>query len=398
MAKTEGIRIPKGFRFGAAEAGIRYRGRVDMGLIYSETEAVAAGVFTRNRVKAAPVRLGQRQARSGRGQAIVVNSGNANACTGTQGMDDAVEMSRRTAELLGIRPSRAFVCSTGVIGTPLPMVRVRRGIDRLVHQLGNHSLEDVARAMMTTDTFPKVASRQVRIGKESVTIAACAKGAGMIRPDMATMLCFVITDAAVERKAMRYVLKTAVESTFNSITVDGDMSTNDTVLVLANGTAGNIPVRCGTGACGLLEGALVDMCGELAEMMVRDGEGATKIVEVEVRGAASVAEAKKAAGAVANSLLVKTALYGNDANWGRIIAAVGYSGVRFSPEKVDIFFDRLQVVKGGLSTNSDARAGRLLKKKKVKIAIDLHCGTASTRILTCDLTEEYIRINAEYRT
>ncbi len=398
MIKQKKMKTPKGFRFSVVEGGIKYSGRKDMGLIVSDVEATAAGVFTRNRVKAAPVQLGIKRIRSGKAQAIIVNSGNANACTGEQGINDAIEMSKMAANQLGIKPSRTFVCSTGVIGTPMPMNKVKKGIKSLAPDLGKYSLDDVAKAMMTTDTFAKLTSRQIDISGIKVTITACVKGAGMICPNMATMLCFILTDAAIEQKALKSALKETVDSSFNCITIDGDMSTNDTVLALANGVAGNRTLTSTSIDFKKFKKALNAICLDLAEMIVSDGEGATKVIEIEVKGAKTVSDAKKAAKTVANSPLVKTALYGNDANWGRIMAAIGYSGISFNVHKVDIFLDNLQIVKNSTTTAKDKTANRLLKKKNIKILINLHSGHNSSRVLTCDLTEEYIKINAEYKT
>ncbi len=398
MAKAKNIKVPKRFKFAVAKGNIKYSGRTDMGLICSEVEATAAGVFTTNRVRASNVELNKQKLRSGKGQAVIVNSGNANACTGEQGIKDTVEMSEMTAKLLGIRPARTFVCSTGVIGAPMPMSKVRKGIKDLTENPGKHSVNDVAKAIMTTDKFPKVTYRHIIIGGKKVTVTACTKGAGMIDPNMATMLCFIITDAAVESKTLKTMLKEVTDETFNTVTVDGDMSTSDTVLIFANGLAGNKPITAKSNSYKNFKKTLNDICYELAEMMVKDGEGATKVVEIEVKGAKTKADAKKAADSIANSLLVKTAIYGSDANWGRIIAAVGYSGIPFNAEKVNIWFDNVQVVKNSVSTNSDSRANKILRKKKIKILIDLHSGKSSAKALTCDLTEEYIKINSEYRT
>jgi glutamate N-acetyltransferase/amino-acid N-acetyltransferase len=398
MAKAQRIKVPRGFKFAVVSGNIKYSGRTDMGLIYSEVEATAAGVFTTNRVRASNIDLNKRKLRSEKGQAIIVNSGNANACTGEQGIRDTAEMSELTAGMLGIQPSRTFVCSTGVIGTPMPMNNVRKGITDLIRNLGNHSMNDVARAIMTTDKFPKTASKQLMLGGKKITVSACAKGAGMIDPNMATMLCFITTDAAVEPKALRTMLKDVANETFNTITVDGDMSTSDTVLIFANGIAGNKTITMRSIDYRKFQKTLFDICFELAEMMVRDGEGATKVAEIELKGAKSRADAKKAVDSIANSLLVKTAIYGNDANWGRILAAVGSSGITFDPQKVDIYFDDLQVVKNSVATGKDSEANKKLKKKKIKILVDLKYGHVSSRALTCDLTEEYVKINSQYRT
>jgi glutamate N-acetyltransferase/amino-acid N-acetyltransferase len=392
------VRTPRGYFFSVIEAAIKKPGRNDMGLIYSESEAVAAGTFTRNRVKAAPVRIDMQKVRTGKGQAIIVNSGNANACTGRQGMQNATEMCELPARSLRINPSLVYVCSTGVIGTPMPMERLREKMEDLVQGLGKYSLSDVAQAIMTTDTFPKISSRELDISGEKVVISACAKGAGMIAPNMATMLCFILTDAKIETKALKSALRDSVDISFNRITVDGDMSTNDTALILANGLAGNKEITAHSRKFKQFRSALTEIAYGLSEMIVRDGEGARKLIEIEVRRAKSEKDAERAAKAVANSLLVKTALYGNDANWGRIMAALGYSGIAMREDKVDIYFDDLLIVRHGLSEGRDGEANSLLNKSRVKITIDLRFGQGKAKVLSCDLSEDYVRINADYRT
>ncbi len=390
--------VPKGFLFSAVEAAIKKPGRKDLALIYSEHEADMAGVFTSNAVKAAPVRLAMQRIRAGRGQAVIVNSGNANACTGRRGLDDAREMTALVARELRVRPSRVFVCSTGVIGIPLPMERIRPKIAELIAATGTHSLDDVAAAMMTTDRFPKVVAKKVTVDGKTGVIAGVCKGAGMICPRLATMLCFLLTDIRVESETLDACLRDAVGTSFNRITVDGDMSTNDTVLIMANGLLGNSPLRRTSRAFRAFRETLAEVSFELSKRIVEDGEGATKLVEIEVKGARTEVEAEKAAFSVANSKLVKTAIYGNDANWGRVMAALGYSGIGLREEKVDIFFGPVPVVRRGVSTDRDEAATRALRKNEVKITIALNMGKASARVLTCDLTEEYIRVNAAYRT
>ncbi len=398
MTETADIKIPRGFKFSTAEAAIKKAGRKDIALIVSEVEANIAGAFTKNAVKAAPVRLCMRNIKSGRGGVIVVNSGNANACTGKKGMQDAEEIVSIVSRRLGIKPSSSYMCSTGVIGTPLPMERIIPALDSLAANVGGHSFEDVAKAIMTTDTFPKMVSTSINIGKKSGTIAGMCKGAGMIAPNMATMLCFIITDIAVDKAALNAAIKDSVKKSFNRVTIDGDMSTNDTVLLMANGVLGNKPIKRSSKHFTAFKSALDDITCELSKLVAKDGEGATKLIEVLVKGARNDAQAVKAALAIANSNLVKTAIYGNDANWGRIMCALGYSGIPLREEKTDIFFDGVQVVKKGLTNNKDEEATAALKSKEVKITIDLNSGEASSRVLTCDFTEEYIRINAEYRT
>ncbi len=389
---------PKGYLFATVEAAVKKPGRQDIALIVSAVEADMAGTFTTNAVKAAPVKICMKKIASGTGQAIVVNSGNANACTGQQGLKDAKEMIGIVSKESGLSQDLIYISSTGVIGTPLPMERMRQPLQTLAKNIGRADIDGVAKTIMTTDTFPKVVHKRLKIGGVSGTISGICKGAGMIAPNMATMLCFILTDFAVDRKTLAAVLKSAVNRSFNRITIDGDMSTNDTVLLMANGLAGNDPLQAKSPDLVKFRKAVDEITYELAELVVKDGEGATKLVEVLVKGARSEKEAEKAAFAVANSSLVKTAIYGNDANWGRIICAVGYSGIAFKEEKADIYFNKVKVVKDGLANNRDKEATAELKSKKIRITVDLKSGKAEAKVLTCDLTEEYIRINAEYRT
>jgi glutamate N-acetyltransferase/amino-acid N-acetyltransferase len=390
--------VPKGFLFSAVEAAIKKPGRKDLALIYSETESNMAGAFTTNMVKAAPVCVDISKIQSGKGQAIIINSGNANACTGKKGMRDAMEMTRLVAQGLKLKTSRVYISSTGVIGAPLPMERIRTRMHDLRAGLGKFSIHDVAHAIMTTDTFPKVISRTVEMDGKTGTITGICKGAGMICPHMATMLCFLMTDIAVNQRTLDKTLRDAVKRSFNRITVDGDMSTNDTVLIMANGMLGNPEITGKSKSYRVFHDVLSDVTYELSKLIARDGEGATKFIEIEVKGARSETDAEKAAFSVANSNLVKTALYGNDANWGRIMAALGYSGIGFAEEKTDIYIGKVNVVRRGLSNGKDEEANKVLKAKDIRIIIDLHLGRSSARVLTCDLTEEYIRVNATYRT
>ncbi|MDA8239128.1 MAG: bifunctional glutamate N-acetyltransferase/amino-acid acetyltransferase ArgJ [Nitrospiraceae bacterium] len=398
MAETADIKTPAGFLFSTAEASIKKPGRKDIALIVSEVEANIAGTFTKNAVKAAPVRLCMRNIRSGKGRVIIVNSGNANACTGKKGMHDAEKIAADVSRRLNIKPSLAYICSTGVIGTPLPMERITPALAPLAGNIGGSSFADVAEAIMTTDTFPKMVSRSIKIGGKSGTITGVCKGAGMIAPNMATMLCFILTDVALEKRALSAALKESVSKSFNRITIDGDMSTNDTVLLMANGLLGNAPITRSVKYFGAFKKALDEVTYGLSKLVVKDGEGATKVIEVDVKGARSESHALKAAFAVANSNLVKTAIYGNDANWGRIMCALGYSGIPLREDKTDIFFNGIQVVKEGLANNKDKEATAALKAKEITITVDIHSGKSSATVLTCDFTEEYIRINAEYRT
>jgi len=398
MKSPKNIPSPKGFLFSAVEAAIKRPGRKDLALIYSEREAVVSGMFTKNKVKAAPVKLDMKRIKAGRGKAIIVNSGNANACVGEQGMLDAIEIADLAAASLTIKPTDIFVCSTGVIGTPMPMDRIRQKITELANNLGRATIDDVAAAIMTTDTFPKVISKRLKVGNNSISITGICKGAGMICPEMATMLCFIITDATIEREALDEALQVVVRKSFNAITVDGDMSTNDTVLIMANGLSDNEVIRRGTGALTVFTAALSEVCYELSRLIVKDGEGATKVIEIQIINARNDRQADRAAFAIANSLLVKTAIYGNDANWGRFMAVLGYSKIMIHEDKTDIFINGLKIAGRGKGTGKDKEAAESLRNKEVKIVIDLHLGSGKAKVLTCDLTEAYVKINAEYRT
>ncbi|WP_298269892.1 bifunctional glutamate N-acetyltransferase/amino-acid acetyltransferase ArgJ [Geobacter sp.] len=390
----------KGFQFSAVEAAIKKPGRLDLALIFSETPAAVAAVYTTNKVKAAPVLIDMERSRDGSCQAIVVNSGNANACTGPRGMDDARETTRLVAEGLGVPDEAVLVSSTGVIGVPLPMERIRRGIRPLVDGISGGTLDGVARAIMTTDTFPKLESRKGSAGVKEYTIAGIAKGAGMIMPNMATMLAFIVTDAAVDPAWLRTVFAAGVERSFNAITVDGDTSTNDTAIIMANGAAGNPPLTGTADGAADFVRLLDEVLLALAKLIVRDGEGATKFVEITVLGARSDADAKRAAMAVANSCLVKTAFFGQDANWGRIFAAVGYSGADVEPERAELFFDGVRMVKNGIFAGGDAeaRGTEVLKQKEFTVVVDLHLGGGTATVYTSDLSYDYVKINADYRT
>jgi glutamate N-acetyltransferase / amino-acid N-acetyltransferase len=390
----------KGFKFSAVEAAIKKPGRLDLALILSEMPAAVAAVYTTNRVKAAPVLLSMERTRNGRCQALVVNSGNANACTGVQGMDDARETARLVAEGLGIPDETVLVSSTGVIGQNLPMERIRKAIPPLVEGLSEGTLADLAAAIMTTDTFPKMAVREGNAEGIPYTIAGVAKGAGMIMPNMATMLAFMVTNAAVDPAWLQQVFRDANDASFNIISVDGDTSTNDTSLIMANGVAGNIPIRPGTPEAAEFAELLHEVLLTLAKNIVRDGEGATKFVEITVTGAVSNAEAKQAAMAVANSCLVKTAFFGQDANWGRILAAVGYSGARVDQDRLALRFDDVLIAQDGVFVGGDAeaRSTAVLRKKEFAVTVDLRLGDGRSTVYTSDLSYDYVKINADYRT
>lgn len=388
----------RGFKFSVTEAAIKKPGRKDLALIYSESASVMAGLFTKNKVKAAPVKLDMKRLRSGKGQAIIVNSGNANACTGEQGLKNAEKMTALVADGLGIDHNLVYVCSTGVIGIPLPMDRISLSIPKLIRGLGSYTIRDVASAIMTTDTFPKIVERGIRLKGVYSRIVGICKGAGMIRPDMATMLCFILTDLNITHTALNASLRRAVNESFNRITVDGDMSTNDTVLAIANGKTGNRPIEKDSSDYRHFELTLTEVTIELSKMIVRDGEGATKVVEIIVKNARTDRDAQKAAYSVANSLLVKTALYGNDANWGRIMASLGYSGIALKENNIDIHINGIKIVSKGIGTGKDKDPAKIFKDKDVRILIDLKMGKGCATVNTCDLSEEYVRINAEYRT
>lgn len=388
---------PAGFCGSAARAGIKKNGALDLALIYCEaTATTAAGVFTTNRAAAAPVLLSRRHlaASGGQARAIVVNSGNANACTGSAGMHFAEETARVAAELLGIPRNQVLVASTGVIGKLMQPSQISRQLPALVASLSAANARPVARAIMTTDAFPKMCAMRATVGGKQVHLAGIAKGAGMIHPHMATMLSFITTDAAVSARDLQKMLSEAVSDSFNDISVDGDTSTNDTVILLSSGLSG-VAVRAGTSNGKALQEGLAEVCQSLAQMIVKDGEGATKLVRIEVAGAKTQADADLAARAIANSPLVKTALAGGDPNWGRIVCAVGYSGARFDAVRVDVRVNDLFLCRNGTYAGfSEAAARKQFGKKELTLRVDLHQGKAAARMWTCDLTHEYVRINS----
>ncbi|WP_305046245.1 bifunctional glutamate N-acetyltransferase/amino-acid acetyltransferase ArgJ [Geoalkalibacter sp.] len=390
----------RGFKFAARSAGIKKSGRLDLGLLYSEVPARCAGVFTTNKVVAAPLVVSMPRVRKGLCQAVLVNSGNANACTGEQGLRDALRCGELTAQALGIAEDLVAVASTGVIGAPLPMAKFEQHIPLLPQQLDAGGALQVAEAIRTTDAFPKISFRQAQAGGKSYQILGLAKGAGMIHPNMATMLAYVVTDALVEQAFLDAALRRAVACSFNAISVDGDTSTNDMVLVLSNGQAGTPQIEANTADGETFAALLTQILVDLAKMIVRDGEGATKVVEIRVRGAADAVGATQVARSVATSNLVKTAFFGEDANWGRIIAAVGYAGVEIDPARIDIFFDEVPVVRNGIGTGKDLeeQATAVLKKPEFQVLIDLHLGEEQGVYYTSDLNYDYIKINADYRT
>ncbi len=393
------VTSPQGFRAGATSAGIKKKAErsLDLGILFSEVPCVTTALFTTNRVKAAPVILCQERLQRGRAVALVVNSGCANACTGEQGLTDAAEMAVLTADAIGAAPEDVLVASTGVIGQPLPMKVIKDGINQVVLSIdGGHEL---AQAMMTTDTVPKEAAIAVRAGDSEFTIGGVAKGSGMIHPDLATMFCFLTTDAVIELDFLKSALREAVDVSFNMISVDGDTSPSDTVLIMANGLVGNEPILPGSRQADAFQQALNQVCIYLAKAVARDGEGATKLIEVTVSGAMSVTEARIAARTVVSSPLVKAAVYGNDPNWGRIMAAVGRSGVEVIASKIGLHFGEICVVEGGRPLPfREEDIIRVLKQGEVPIRLHLNLGTASATAWGCDLSEEYVTINSRYMT
>jgi len=390
-----GITTPRGFHAGATCAGIKTKDKSDLAILFSEAPCVATAMFTTNRVKAAPVLLCQQRLRDGKAAAVVVNSGCANACTGKQGLADAAETAELAAEAIGAPAEDVLVASTGVIGPCLPMERLRAGIKQIV--LSRDGGHELARAIMTTDTVPKEAA--VGIDGSNLIIGGVAKGSGMIHPDLATLLCFLTTDASVDLDFLRLALRKAVEVSFNMISIDGDTSPNDMVLIMANGLAGNGPIATGSQQADAFQQALNQLCTHLAKSIARDGEGATKLIEVKVNGAPTLAEARLVARTVVSSPLVKSAVHGNDPNWGRVMAVLGRSGVEVEEAKVDIYLDDICVARAGCAVPFDEKAAvKALDKSEVAIVLNLNLGEATATAWGCDLSEEYVTINSQYTT
>ncbi|MFQ5442531.1 MAG: bifunctional glutamate N-acetyltransferase/amino-acid acetyltransferase ArgJ [Thermodesulfobacteriota bacterium] len=392
-----GLTVP-GFRASGISCGVKKKAKLDLALILSDVDAEAAGLFTTNRVKAAPVLLDMERISSGKSRGVVVNSGNANACTGKKGYDDSQKTASLVEKALGLKKGDILVCSTGVIGVPLPIKKIESAVPRLVKKLDPQGLSEAASAILTTDAFEKTFCAKKTIGGRPVTIAGIAKGAGMIAPDMATMLAFFFTDACIKSRVLGKALREAVDATFNSIMVDNDTSTNDTVLAFANGQSGCAEIKAGGDGYEGFAGLLKETALKLAHMIVRDGEGATKFVEIEIRGATSAKEARRAVRTIAGSMLVKTAFFGGDPNWGRLIAALGRAGVSMDQSKVDIFFGHVPVVKGGLDAGNERRAAAVFKKGEFTVRVELNRGKGCARLWTSDLGYDYVRINSSYRT
>ncbi|MGD9233252.1 MAG: bifunctional glutamate N-acetyltransferase/amino-acid acetyltransferase ArgJ [Desulfobacterales bacterium] len=393
-----GIIMCPGFKAAGIAAGLKKKNKKDLGLIFSEVPANVAGMFTRNRVKAAPVILDIERIKSGVCQAIIVNSGNANCCNGEKGIRDAETMASLSASELGISKHLVLVASTGVIGEPLPIGKIKTAVPDLVGSLQPEGIPDLAKSIMTTDTVPKMASGQGVVEGKSFIVTGVAKGAGMIRPDMATMLCFVCTDANAAPEVLKKALVSAIDRSFNRITIDGDTSTNDTVLMMANGLSGAVIENPGHQE--IFQKVIDRIFLDLAKQLVRDGEGVTKLVEIIVRGTASDSDAIKVADTVAHSPLVKTAFFGEDANWGRIIGAVGRAGVDIDPDRIDLYFDDVQMVKAGMGCGKavEVEATKVLKKSEFTVTVNLNLGQGFGSMITCDFSVDYVKINADYRS
>lgn len=396
-----GVCAPKGFQAAGVAGHIKgpQSTKKDCALVVSDAPAAAAGTFTTNVVKAAPVLWCREVCRAGRARAVFINSGNANACTGERGAEDVRETARRVAAGLCIPEEEVLIASTGVIGVPLPMERIRDGVDGCLGSLSPGGNSDAARAIMTTDTVPKETAVELAQGRGTIRIGAMAKGAGMIAPNMATMICVITTDAAIAAVDLQGLLRECVKHTFNRICVDNDMSTNDTVLCLANGRAGLAALKTGTEDCEAFAHALRQVCGQMARALVQDGEGATKFVEVRVEGAHNDEEARRIARSIAMSQLCKTAFYGSDPNWGRIACAAGYSGAAFEPARLDIWIGDLQVLTHGLpAVYEEAAAAERMRGREISIRVSVGDGPGTCIYWTSDLSKDYVSINADYRS
>jgi glutamate N-acetyltransferase/amino-acid N-acetyltransferase len=392
--------VVPGFRFAGVACGIKPSGKKDLSLIVSDVPATAAAAFTTNKVKAAPVVVGQEHSKSGRLQAVVVNSGNANASTGLPGLRLARDTCALVGRLLGISDKLVLPSSTGKIGILPPWSKLRAGIESACATLSPRGFWHAVSGIMTTDAFPKAAVRQITVGGKSVTVAGMAKGAGMINPRMATMLCYVLTDARVDLPALRQVLRHSLADSFNAISVDGDTSTNDTVLLLANGVANNRAIRRTGPDFRLFKTAVAEVLHDLSRLVVKDGEGATRVVDIFVRGAKNATDAARVARAVASSPLVKTAFYGGDPNWGRIACAVGYAGAAVNPDTLDIAIGAVPIGRRGVSTGPEyeRQAATVMQQPEFSLTIDLHLGRGTAHMVTSDLSIGYVRFNSAYST
>ena len=386
----------RGFKSAAVSAGLKKGESLDLGLIYSEKDTVSFAVFTKNRVKAAPVRLSMEHIKSGNIRAVICNSGNANACTGVQGLRNARKSADLVAKALGLRDREVIVASTGVIGVQLDIERIERKIPELVSSLRSDGLSDFSKAIMTTDTFPKVSIAEDMIGESPYRIVGIAKGAGMIMPNMATMLCFILSDISIPFESLKESLLRCVDKTFNRISVDGDTSTNDMVLCITNGMAKNRDLK--RDDLERFETNLYRVMSELSKMIIEDGEGATKAIELHLRGIRTEEEGRRIAEAILNSLLVKCAMFGEDPNWGRIMAAIGRSGVDIEPESIDLWIGDVKVAEDGTGTGREVQAHKEMRHRDIKVVVDLKMGDEEYSMWGCDLSYDYVKINSEYTT
>lgn len=396
---TQGVTFAKGFTAAGVKAGIKKSGNLDVAVIYTKTQAVVAGTFTQNKVAAAPVYVSKEVVATGTAHAIVANAGCANACTGQQGLDDAHKMAQIAADELGVNADDVIVGSTGVIGVNLPMDKLEAGIKDAVANLSADGSGNAGRAIITTDTHSKSVTCEFELSGKTVRMGAIAKGSGMIRPNMATMLCYITTDIAIDQALLQKAVSGCVEKSFNMISVDGDMSTNDMVIVLANGEANNAKITEENADYQIFFDKLMMLCTELAKQIAADGEGASKFLTINVKGAKSFADAKTVGMAIANSPLVKTAFFGEDPNWGRVICAVGYSGADMVPEKTVVKFGGITIFANGTGATYDEKAlAHVMKQKDIVIDIELNMGQEDATIWSCDLSYEYVKINGEYHT
>ena len=392
----KGKLVVRGFKAAAVSAGLKKGDTLDLGLIYSEKDTVSFAVFTKNRVKAAPVRLSMEHIKSGNIRAVICNSGNANACTGAQGLRNARKSADLVAKALGLRDREVVVASTGVIGVQLDMERIERKIPELVRSLRNDGLSDFSKAIMTTDTFPKISIAEDMIGESPYRIVGIAKGAGMIMPHMATMLCFILSDISIPFESLKESLLRCVDKTFNRISVDGDTSTNDMVLCITNGMAKNRDLK--RDDLERFETNLYRVMSELSKMIIEDGEGATKAIELHLRGIRTEEEGRRIAEAILNSLLVKCAMFGEDPNWGRIMAAIGRSGVDIEPESIDLWIGDVKVAEDGTGTGREVQAHKEMRQRDIRVVVDLKMGDKEYSMWGCDLSYDYVKINSEYTT
>lgn len=396
---TQGVTFVKGFTAAGVKAGIKKSGNLDVAVIYTKTKAAVAGTFTQNKVAAAPVYVSKEVVATGTAHAIVANAGCANACTGQQGLDDAHKMAQIAADELGVNADDVIVGSTGVIGVNLPMDKLEAGIKDAVANLSADGSDNAGRAIITTDTHSKSVTCEFELSGKTVRMGAIAKGSGMIRPNMATMLCYITTDIAIDQALLQKAVSGCVEKSFNMISVDGDMSTNDMVIVLANGEANNAKITEENADYQIFFDKLMMLCTELAKQIAADGEGASKFLTINVKGAKSFADAKTVGMAIANSPLVKTAFFGEDPNWGRVICAVGYSGADMVPEKTVVKFGGITIFANGTGATYDEKAlAHVMKEKDIVIDIELNMGQEDATVWSCDLSYEYVKINGEYHT